>query len=194
MRFSHDDAADELAGGAVLLAIGEEEILERQAADALALAQLERRSERDEGRREVADRRAVGDVAADRAGGADLHAAEAPHQLAEIGIERRERALGVQVADGGSEGKRFRPLVDAVESLHAPEPDRLVEPGEVLREPQADVGATGDERRVGMSLVQLGKRGFARRRGEKAVALFREDILAVVRAPRALPRSWHVWR
>ena len=72
----HGDALDELAGPAVLLAVGDEEVLERQAADARSPRRsMQRGAERDQRRVGVADRRAVGDVAADRAGVADLHRA-----------------------------------------------------------------------------------------------------------------------
>ena len=62
----HGDADDELAGPAVLPAIVEEEVLERQGSPVPAMPQIELGPERDQRRRQVADRRAVGDVAARR--------------------------------------------------------------------------------------------------------------------------------
>ena len=82
-----EKAGDELARRAVLLAVVDEELLDRHGADALALAQLQGRAERDQCRRRVADRRAVGDVADDRAARPHLLGAEAAEEFAEIGID-----------------------------------------------------------------------------------------------------------
>ena len=94
----HEDRFDELARRAVLLAVGEEEILQRDLPPLGPAPQRQPRVERDQRRRQVADRRAVGDVAADRAGVADLDGGEAAHQLAEIGMEPGERRGGVAMA------------------------------------------------------------------------------------------------
>src|SRR5215475_4163641 len=58
------DALDELAGPAVLLAVIEEEILQRDLAPLAAPAQHQAGTESDQRRRAVADRGAIGDVAA----------------------------------------------------------------------------------------------------------------------------------
>ena len=53
------------------LSVVDEEVLEREVPPLVAAPQDERAAERDQRRRHVADRRAIGDVAADGAGVAD---------------------------------------------------------------------------------------------------------------------------
>ena len=108
-RLRHDDPLDELARPAVLLAVGDEEVLERQAA-ALARrgAACRVAPAAISDRRAVADRRAVGDVAADRAGVADLHRGEAPPHLAHVRIPAGQRRHRVAVADAGADLDRLR--------------------------------------------------------------------------------------
>src|ERR1700722_3964186 len=60
------DREDELARLAVLLAVGDEEVFQREDTGTGALAQDNPAPKRDQSRRQVADRRAVGDVSADR--------------------------------------------------------------------------------------------------------------------------------
>src|SRR5918993_630465 len=62
-QFRNRDLADELARQAILPAIGDEEVFERQGSSGLAPAQLQLGAQGDEGGREIADGRAVGDVA-----------------------------------------------------------------------------------------------------------------------------------
>ena len=80
----------ELARRAILLAVGDEEVFQRQRARRLALAQHDPAAERDQGRREIADWRTVGDIAADCSARPHLHRAEAAHEFAEIGMDRAE--------------------------------------------------------------------------------------------------------
>ena len=120
-------AADELAGRAVLATVGEEEVLQRQRPDAVAPAQLELAPERDEGRREVADRRAVGDVAADGARGPDLPAAEPAQELAEVGVDPGERRAGIGVGRRRADAQGVRPVLQPVEPGDAAEGDHLVD-------------------------------------------------------------------
>ena len=99
-------------GAAILLAVAQEEILERDGAALASAAEREPGAERDEGGRHVADRRAVGDIAADRAGVADLDAADPADKLAEIGMEAGERLARVGIADRRAERERVRALFD----------------------------------------------------------------------------------
>ena len=92
------DALDELAGLRGPACRRQEEVFERHRAALAALAQHQLGAERDQRRRHVADRRAVGDIAADRAGVADLEAADAADQLAQIGVEAGERVLRLGIA------------------------------------------------------------------------------------------------
>src|SRR3546814_14120247 len=73
--WSSDVCSSDLA--AVLPAVGEEEVLQRQGAPLPAPQQMQDGAGGDEQRRRIADRRAVGDVAAEGADIADLHRAEA---------------------------------------------------------------------------------------------------------------------
>ena len=66
------DACDQLALGAVLFAVGDEEILKRDRTCRCAMAQVQRRPQCDQRRRVVPDGRAVGDIAADGRGPAHL--------------------------------------------------------------------------------------------------------------------------
>src|SRR6202022_1203499 len=90
-------AADQLARHARLLAVVDVELLDRHGTDALALAQLDGRPERDQRRRGVAARRALGAVAAEGAACPPLLRAEPAEKLAEIGIERSEIGLDLRV-------------------------------------------------------------------------------------------------
>src|SRR6185312_12829332 len=70
----HEYTLDELARLPVLLAVGDEIILEFHLAPLAAAPQRDPRAKRDQRRRRVTDRRAVGDVAADRTHIAHLRA------------------------------------------------------------------------------------------------------------------------
>ena len=77
----HVDPGHELARSPVLLAVVDEEVLERHGPRRIEPAQVQCRAERDQGGHRIADRGAVGDVAAERPHGADLLAAETAEQL-----------------------------------------------------------------------------------------------------------------
>ncbi len=82
LRLGQDDALDELGRFAVLLAVLDEEALQRQLAPLVAAPEHDPGTGRDQGRGAVADRRAVGDVAADGAYVPDLLATEPAEELA----------------------------------------------------------------------------------------------------------------
>jgi hypothetical protein len=107
-RARNPDALDELAGRSILLAVAQEEVLEREGAALGSAPERQLGAERDQGRRHVADRRAVGDVAADRAGIADLDPADAADQLAEIRVKAGQRFAGFGVTDRRAERERLR--------------------------------------------------------------------------------------
>ena len=90
-------------GCAVLLAVVEEEVLERRGVARAIARRWQGRAQRDQRRRRVADRRAVGDVAADGAGVADLDRAEAPDHLAHVRIVRSRVTRRVGVAGAGAD-------------------------------------------------------------------------------------------
>ena len=99
----HGDAGEDLAGGAILAPVVEEEILQRQRPAGIAVAQLDGGAEGDQHRRRIADRRAVGDVPADGAGASHLLRAQAAQHLAHIRIDAAERRLGLGVGGGGGD-------------------------------------------------------------------------------------------
>ena len=72
-----------------------------------AAAQIERGAKGDQGGRHVADRGAIGDIAADRAGGTNLFRAKTAEQFAQIGIEACELRLGIGVGGTGTDGERL---------------------------------------------------------------------------------------
>ena len=91
----------------------------------LALAQFDARAERDQRRREIADRRAVGDVAADRAARAHLRRAEARHHQAEIGVQRVQMRRRVEQRRAGAEPQPgSRPI--SIASSPATRPSQMI--------------------------------------------------------------------
>src|SRR6185369_5429197 len=103
---------DQFARLAVLLAVIDKEILELQPARCRAIAELDLGTERDQGRRRVADRRAIGDIAADRARGPHLFRTNAAQELAKIGIEIGDRLEGTVIGDGSAENETVRLVLD----------------------------------------------------------------------------------
>ena len=137
-------------GLAVLLAVGDEELLQRQRAAASPLRSSTVAPSAISAGGEVADRRAVGDVAADRAGGAHLHGAEPAHEFAEVGIERRQGGMARGVARP-SRRAESAPSASTIASSPATRPSQMISAvAQLLGDPQADIGRARDERRVGM--------------------------------------------
>ena len=123
----------------------------------LPLPQHQLGAERDQGGRHVADRRAVGDIAADRAGVADLDAADPADQLAQIGVEAGQRLLGLGIADARAERERVRALLDPPQIGDVADEDDRAEIARLLGDPQADIGGAGDDPRLGMREQQVGR-------------------------------------
>ena len=138
------------------------------------------RAERDQRRRAVADRRAVGDVAADRADVAHLLAAEPAQQLADVRIERRERCLRVGIGDAGADLQRRAGIDDPLQLAHPADVDHRVEHAQMLGDPQADVGRARDDAGVGMLEQQVGQRIERRRREEPALAVADRHRLVIL--------------
>ena len=114
------------------------------------------RAERDQRRREIADRRAVGDVAADRARRAHLERAEAAHRSRRDPDRwQRDRAARSAWVAPAPIVKRCSLSIDLIESCDAAEPDDLSIGAQALGDPEADIGRAGDERRVGMRGIEI---------------------------------------
>jgi hypothetical protein len=144
-RAGDADALDELAGRAILSAVGDEEILERERPPLRTAPQNELGPERDQGRRHVADRRPIGDIAADRAGVADLDAADPAHQLAQIGMKARQRLARVGIADRGAERERLVRLLDRLQLGDVTDEDDGTELAQLLGHPEPDIGRPRDD-------------------------------------------------
>ena len=68
--------------------------------------------------------------------------------------------------------------------------DDLLDRGELLGDPQADIGRAGDDRRIGMSRIELRQGLLARRCGKKGAIIPDEEIgLVVERTERLQPRG-----
>ena len=146
-------AGDELARLAVLLAVVDEELLERQRSRVLALAQLQRRvrarsapaaCRRSASRWRCCRRRCRWPAPASSRGGA---------------AARRDRGRSA-VSDCGAPRRRWRRRRWSIESPvsampvrspRAAEMDDLRQVAQLLGDPQADIGRAGDQHRVGMA-------------------------------------------
>ena len=115
---------DELARRPIRLAVGEVEILERHAPQLRAAAQFDLRSQRDQRRDRIADRRAVREIAAQGGGIADRRGCEARRLFFELGIRAEQRRPGVREGDRGADPQFVRALLDTPELRHVAEIDQ----------------------------------------------------------------------
>ena len=168
----HLDRGDDLVGGEVLLHVVEVEVLEGHATLAVRAGEHDPAAERDQRRHRVADWRAVGDVAAQGAGVAHRRRGEALPQLAQFGEGAGERSEGVGEADRGADVQRAVFLPHAAQLGDLAEIKDGAERAESFVDPHADVGAAGQQRRLGMALAQFEQLG-ERARGEEAFAVVR---------------------
>ena len=123
----------------------------------LSLPERDGRAERHQRRGQVADRRAVGDVAADGPGVPHLLAAETPEQLLQCGNVADDEALGFGERDGGAKGDPVLMHLDLLQLRDTVEEDDRGEVAHRLGHPQADIGASGDERAVGHRFDHVGE-------------------------------------
>ena len=148
---------DEFAGGSILLAVAQKEILERQRPAGIAAAQMQGGTQGDQRRGRVADRRAVGDIAADGSHVAHLIRAEPAQQVCERRVQRRERRPQRRDRDPGPDPQ---PLALALDPLQIGDAGQEGDQGQVaqaLGQPQPDVGGTGDQGGVGVGQIPLGQ-------------------------------------
>ena len=162
------NAADEFTVRQRGLLVGGEETLDREAADAVAQLQFHFRAQSEQRRRQVGDRRGVGEVAADSGLVADLHGAEAAQECGQGrvfcaersgAVSQRHGRADVQVAGGGAQ---------AVEFFDAADADERVERPQFLGDFQRQVGAAGDQPRAGQVAQQASQ--FPRRLRQVEVA------------------------
>src|SRR5699024_5066660 len=136
-------ALDELARLAVLLAVIDMQILERNVAPAVRAVQHYTRAEGNQYRHGIADGRAVGDVAADGGGVADQQGGEARHQVTEIGEAAVDDFHRLSMRDRRADGDFVVIFLDAVQLGDMAHIDQIVEIAVQLGHPQADVGTAG---------------------------------------------------
>ena len=163
-------------GSAVLAAVVEEEVFERNRPARIAVAQLDGCAERDQHRRRIPDRRAVGDVAADGAGGAHLLRAEAAQHLAHVRIDPPERGLGLGVGGGGAD---LDPVVRLPHLVERGDPSGVHDARQVpelLGDPQAHVGRPADDGGVGVTGAELRERILGGGRGEERPGVADEEV------------------
>ena len=152
------DPLHELARPTVLLAVVQEEVLDPQAASLLVPAQMHHRAQRDQRRGAVADGRAVGHVAADGGGVADLDRAVSTQEFGEGRVMRREGvAQGLHVGHGADGDLGLRDL-HALQVVAARQEGDLAQLAELLGDPEAHIGGAGDQGGVGVIGIPGGQR------------------------------------
>src|SRR5690606_21043507 len=122
-RQRHLNLLHEFTCAPVLLAIGDEEILQRNGAALHALAQRQPRTQRDQRRRSVANGRTVGDVSADRAHIAHLFATYAGYQLPKRRDAPGQGGESLAVGNAGSDGNDAVALRDRLEPVQPADED-----------------------------------------------------------------------
>ena len=164
------DGLDEFAGGEGGLPVAGVEILQGQPALSAPLPQHQPCAGGDEAGHAVADRRAVGDVAAQGAGVAHRRAGEAAGDLDPAGLEGDQRGEGVGQAGGGADhDAAVGPAGDGLQLGHGPQPQQVARVAQGLGDGQAEVGGAGDEAGIRCGQPGGGEFGEAAR-GEEAAA------------------------
>ena len=125
---------------------------------------MQHRAERDQAGRQIADGRAVGYVAADRAGIADLVAGKAAQHLAEIRVNVGEDVAGLAMGDRRAEIDPAAGLLDHPQVADMADVDQGRQLTMLLGDPEADIGRAGDQHGVGIlgievsEIVDIGRR------------------------------------
>src|SRR5579871_741608 len=148
---------DKLAGSTVLLAIGNEIRFQRDLPPRLAVPQDQACSQGDQGWRAVADGGAVGDIADHGAAVPDLDRSEPPQDFAEIWIFVRDDREQAGIGDAGADLDFLLPDIEALQFLHRADIDDRVKAPMLFADPEADIGAAGEDAGVGMTKQQLGQ-------------------------------------
>ena len=144
-RHRHQQRRDEFTGLAVLHAIVDEEILERHSPVRGHTRQFHIGRQRDQHRRQVADRRAVRDIATHGSARADLKRAEAAHHLGEVGAALGQR-LQRRLMRHRRSNAPMRALPDHItETLDPACPDHVRHMAVLLGHPQPHIGRPGND-------------------------------------------------
>ena len=181
----HVQRLDEFTGLEPVLHVVEVEIGQRQRAPALAAAQLDRRVQRHQHRRRVADRRAVRDVAAHRAGIADRQRGKAQPDLLQRRPVRRERAPRRFERGAGADAQHPVVDADALQLVDLADVDQLGQLAQLLVtqrpmsvEPASSVAVGALEARGGERRPACAARRSGRRRSRSAAPARRAALRA----------------
>jgi len=166
-RQRHAQRTHEFAALHPVLHVVDVEVLERQRALLAAVLQHDLRAERDQHGRAIADRRAVGDVAAHRAGVPDRRRGKAHPDLRQRGHARRECRPGVLERGAGADDDLVGLLLDAPQRVDLADGDQVAQVAETLVCPQADVGRAGKQARLRLARAQR-REGLERARRVEA--------------------------
>ena len=144
-RHRHQQRRDKFTGLAVLHTIVDEEILERHSPVRGHTRQFHIGRQRDQHRRQVADRRAVRDIATHGSARADLKRAEAAHYLGEVGAALGQR-LQRRLMRHRRSNAPMRALPDHItETLDPACPDHVRHMAVLLGHPQPHIGRPGND-------------------------------------------------
>src|SRR5262249_9048063 len=119
-RLWYHQFLDKIAGVTILLLVGDEEAVQRNGSPFGTAPKRQGRREGDEHRRQVTDRRSIGDVAADGSSIADLLAAEAAEHFVDLRIKAPERLTDIAQGSHGPDDKGIAPVLDAIEFSDPP--------------------------------------------------------------------------
>ncbi len=117
--------------------------------------------------------------ATDGTGGPHLLGAQPPQQLGDIRIDLAEVRFGLRVGGAGADDNLVAGVLDGVEAGDLADVDHLWDVAELFGHPQADVGAAGNDGRVGMLQVERGEAVEGGRRGEECLVVADVHILAI---------------
>ncbi len=138
----HVDAQEQFVCRHHVLPVAGVEVFERQFARAAHAAQLDAGAQRDQERHRVANRRAVGHVAAQRARIAHRQAGKAGGKALDVGPVLLQRGEGIGQRHGGADAQVAGTLFDAAQLGRLGDVQHLGKLAVLLGDPQAHVGAT----------------------------------------------------
>ena len=136
----------------------------------------------DQGRRRVADRRAVGDVAADGAHVAHLLAADAVPEFVQLREVADNDRIGIGVADTGTECQAVFAVGYPPQFIEMRQKHDRSDVAHELRYPQADIGRAGDDAWHSDSASSTSAKSSTSAGSTKRSALADHDALAVLQA------------
>ena len=173
------DGFEEFAGCPGLRSVVDKEILDGEPAGFAGFPQDKGRIEHDQCRRHVADGRAVGDVAADGAGVADLDRSETPNNFTEVGEDVGDGRERLGIGHAGADGEPVGAPIDPSKFADAAQVNDGAELAVRLCHPQPNVRCPRDQHRVRVFGVTGGKAVEVSRRHEALAVGGKIDRLVV---------------